>query len=139
MIAKIFFNDPENKKFILTQFPEDKSQFTALEADLYPIDYLVSFQRPGQEHTFSFKTNPQLYFFSNGKEIVIDRDKLDILDSFIKPRTKYGFVAGAPASGKTTISQHLARQFEFELIEWDKLIEELKVKLGTDDGPLEEV
>jgi len=39
------FNEPDNSKFIFTNFPEESTQFTALESELYPIDFLLSFER----------------------------------------------------------------------------------------------
>ena len=42
-------------------------------------------------------------------------------------------------TGKTTIARHLASKLGFTLVDYEKLTETLKAKLGGDDGPLEEL
>ncbi len=42
-------------------------------------------------------------------------------------------------SGKTTICKNLVTKVGFEIVDCEKITEMLKVKLGTEDGPLEEL
>ena len=51
--------------------------------------------------------------------INIDKLALDILDSYITKRAKYGIIIGPTASGKSTLSKHIATSFGFELVEWE--------------------
>lgn len=43
-----------------------------------------------------------------GKLITIDRLALDILDTYITKRAKFGFVVGPQNGGKTTIAKYIA-------------------------------
>lgn len=82
---------------------------------------------------------PLLKFYARGRYIHIDRDALDIVDAHINDRTNYGFVLGPVASGKTALSKYISTKFGYTLVEWEPTIEMLKTKLGSEDGPLEEV
>ena len=103
LVAKVMFNEPDNKKFIFSNFPEKQTDFSTFESELYPIDYLVSFETENQPHRFNPQYNPQLSYFSIGKEIVIDRDALDILDSYITQRSKFGFISGPQFGGNNPL------------------------------------
>ena len=48
-------------------------------------------------------------------------------------------VFGSPSSGKTTLAKYLKEKYEYNLVDYEKITAYLKEKLGSDDGPLEEV
>ena len=78
-------------------------------------------------------------YYSQGKYIHIDREALDIVDLYITERANFGFILGPTSGGKSTLAKYIAEKFQYTLIEWEPLFEMLKVKLGTEDSPLEEV
>jgi len=69
-----------------------------------------------------------------GKLITIDRLALDILDTYITKRAKYGFVVGPSAGGKTTIAKFVAQSFGYELVEWEPTFEVMAQKLSTEEN-----
>lgn len=46
---------------------------------------------------------------------------------------------GPPFCGKTTLSKYLKEKFSYNLADFEKIIQQLKEKLGGEEGPLEEV
>jgi hypothetical protein len=44
---------------------------------------------------------PQLKYYKKGREVVIDKKDLEIVDSLVNKRARFGFVTGPGASGKT--------------------------------------
>lgn len=139
LVSKVMFNEPDNTKFLFYKFPSNQIEFTAFESELYPIDYLLSFQRKNQRHDYKGDLSPQIEFFANGKEIIIDDLSLSKLDYYINPQPKYGIIIGPQFSGKTTLSDQLKRQFGFEVIDWQPYLDDLKTKLSTEENPIEEV
>lgn len=39
------FNEPDNTKFIFSNWPSNVKDFSQFEKELYPIDYLLNFKR----------------------------------------------------------------------------------------------
>ena len=70
------------------------------------------------------------YLGSTGRHFVIDREELELLDSYLKPKSKFGFIIGAPSTGKTTIAKELETIFKFHVIDYEKVQTMLKEKLG---------
>lgn len=104
LLRKIFFQSPLNKSFILTSFPEKKSDFENFENTLFPIDGLINFMKPDQTLAYSAKINPSLYFISENKNLIINNDDLGVFRAFLTKRTKFGFVVGPSTSGRTAIA-----------------------------------
>ena len=48
-------------------------------------------------------------------------------------------MTGPGDSGKSSIARYIAAWFAFKLVDWVKLIEKFKVKLGTEESTLEEI
>ena len=79
------------------------------------------------------------YLRSTGRHFVIDKEELELFDSYLASRSKFGFIIGAPGTGKTTIAKELEAIFGFNIIDYEKVSTMLKEKLGGQDGPLDEL
>eukprot|EP00825_Cyclidium_porcatum_P024772 TRINITY_DN2712_c0_g1_i1.p1 TRINITY_DN2712_c0_g1~~TRINITY_DN2712_c0_g1_i1.p1 ORF type:complete len:1021 (-),score=266.12 TRINITY_DN2712_c0_g1_i1:130-3192(-) len=139
LLAKIIFSNPLHKKFIVKNLNDQQECFDQVQSQLFNIDYLVNFVQPQQQFSYFHTMKPYLVFYKNGKYIEISENKLDILDSYITKKTKFGIIVGPSASGKTTLSKHVAQQFSFELIEWEATNTVIKEKYSTPEEPIEEV
>ncbi|KRX00815.1 P-loop containing nucleoside triphosphate hydrolase [Pseudocohnilembus persalinus] len=144
LIQKIMFNEPDNTKFVFSNWPQNFKDFQLFEKEFYPIDYLLNFQNPSQEYSFKHQEDAFLHYFSQGKVINIDKKAIDILDSYTTKRAKYGFVTGPQAGGKSTIAKYIADKFKFELVEttgekWEALQELIKAKFIKEDDENQDV
>lgn len=108
LLRKIFFQNPNNNKFLLTSFPEKKTEFEVFEQQLFPIDGVVNFMKQNQKVAYSAKTNPTLHYIARSKHLIVNDDDLQLFKSFINRRTVFGIVAGPPSSGKTAIAKFIA-------------------------------
>ncbi|EGR27160.1 hypothetical protein IMG5_201010 [Ichthyophthirius multifiliis] len=144
MIQKILFMNPtQQRKFIISNLKEKNVENLQKEFN-FSFDFYVNFTQGDQNNNndnqvYFKKINPLLDFYSKGKYIEIIEPKLEILDFYINTRPFYGFVLGPQGCGKTTISKYIANQYNYQLIDWEQTIEMLKVKLGGEEGPLEEI
>lgn len=112
------FNEPDNTKFVFSNWPCNNKDFADFERELYPIDYLLNFKHPSIEYNYKHDEDAYLSYYTKGKTIDIDKHAIDILDCYTTPRARYGFVAGPTAGGKTTIAKNIAQKFDYELIDF---------------------
>ena len=64
------------------------------------------------------------------KHFIITKEEFEVFDCYFQPRAKYVFILGAPATGKTTLAKDLESIFGFQLIDYEKVSNMLKEKLG---------
>ncbi len=100
---------------------------------------MINFTYPNHKLKFYHELNPVLDYYTKGRYINIDRDALDIVDLYENERSNYGFVIGSSGSGITTSAKYIAEKYGYTLVEWEPTVEMLKVKLGGEEGPLEEI
>lgn len=136
----------QNKKFILSNIPNDFNMIHTLDKHVCKIQKLVYFTKhDGQsldhqaENFNSDWVDIVGHYQASGNLVQVGLPDVDIINFFIEKRNRYCLLVGPIGSGKSTIAKRLKKDKLVNLIVLEKYKEKLIARLSTDDNPVDEV
>lgn len=126
-ILKSVLFKQSNNRYILKNFPNNCEELKEFELNVCKIKnmvYINTGTAPIEKNSIElyFKKHNRLFIYSN--HIVDNYLVGDILGA----NRDVNIVYGMPLSGKTVITNHLEKKYNFKLIDFKKVIEDLKKK-----------
>jgi len=136
LLRKVLFNNLKKTKFILGGYPSTFGALEYFQLTCCPVKNVIAFAHK----PLSLKgENLFAHYHAKGKLIKIQNDHLDQFDSYVNNRCRYGFILGPEAAGRPTIATYLKNKYATQLVDYNATVELLKVKLSTEDNPVEDV
>lgn len=139
----IYSGQPGSKKFILSNFPDIIEQAQEFEKNCAAITAII--YTTSDEPVVEIKGNNLTLFNIDAlfqKEFRLKTMSAWDSNNFnemLGNKVDYMVVQGRSMSGKSTVSNMMAKHFNQKIIDMKKIEEEVKAKLSTEDEPLEEV
>ena len=116
LLKRTIFMNPIHRKFLLAGFPDKMDQYHEIENQLCPISFGLAFTKEG--HLELEGENLLSYFNSQGRLIKVDDDFIDIFDSYLVKKGKWGFLFGPIAENNAKVVQYLQGKYVTRLINW---------------------
>ena len=127
LIRPILFRDDCNK-IILNSFPNDLIESDTFESKLCSINKYIVFST--QKNLLSFKPDNSMwvkYYTSNILNLLNPEELTDFkLEETLDMINDISIVYGPPGSGKTTLVKHLKEKYNYELLDFKDIIEQVK-------------
>ena len=142
MLNKIIYcGQRKLNKFILSNFPEQIDQVTVFESKCAKISAIVF--PSGNSSTVEI-SNDELPLFNI--ESLFQKDfrlktmnewSFQLFNEKLGNKVEYGLIDGKSFSGKTQACEILKKNHGFEIFDMNKIEDEVKLSLGTEDEPFE--
>ena len=136
LIRPLLFNENCNK-FILENFPVNLSDILIFEKNLCSINKLIFINDSPILDWIQDENAIEIYFKNNNKLNILPSGELkefQIMEC-LNMTKDINIVYGMPFTGKTTIAQHLKTKYNFELLDFNKLIKAVKKSKVPPDEP----
>lgn len=142
MLKCIIYNgDPCNDKFLLTGFPDSNEGVKCFEDSCANITAII--YAAGPEPTVEILHNNLNSF--NIDSMFSKQFRLKTMKEWnsrefeeqLGSKTEWGIISGRSLSGKTTVANMVAQLNRGKILNMEKISEECKKRLGTEDEPFE--
>ena len=133
-IKPVLFKE-SNNKCILEDYPNDPEFIHQFESTICKIHKLIYVSG---SHILPIEDKSiELYFKRLNKLFVYNKSEIDeyIIDDILGKNRNLHVVYGMPQSGKTSIINHLKEKYNFTIIDFVHLINELKTEKGKLEDP----
>jgi adenylate kinase family enzyme len=141
MLRKIIYSGDGRTRFILSSFPDIIEQAKEFEKSCATISAII--YAAADDAVVEIKNNNLTLFNIDAlfqKEFRLKTVKNwseDAFEEFFSPKIEYHLVYGRPLSGKTTVSNILAKQLGFKVFDYKAIEEKVRKTMGTDEEPFE--
>lgn len=124
-----------NNKYILENYPNDPEFINQFEANVCKIRKMIYIIK---SNVLPIEDNSvDLYFKKLNKLFIYNKSEIDqyVIDNILGNNRDLTVVYGMPQSGKTTIINHLRDKYNYTIIDFVQLINELKTQKGLLEDP----
>lgn len=139
-LKQVIHANPINNQFLLSNLPFASISLKKLNK-VAPIKYLLDFNRnklslePSKEEPLALTMREHCIRL----DLANLKETIETFEGYIMKRNKWGLVVGSIGLGKTEVAKCLASKMGMKIVDWEVLGNQLKEKLGGDEGPLEEL
>ena len=127
LIRKFIFSE-KNKKLILSSFPTNMPELTALENHICYISKYIALTDTHNLSTINNEDSIAVYCYKNNILTSLNPKNLNEykIEECLDMTKDINIVYGPPQTGKTSIAKHLKEKYNFELLDFKELTEKVK-------------